>query len=292
MMMRHLLVALVLLIASASAQSICEKYFGNNGNDQAGNMTNVINQVFSALLANSATAGFFNGANPGSINFTAPANQNALATLAGHLVQFFGAAIGCTGAGFPSYTGNPNMNLVHTFQTPVDKAAYENFNQAVLNVLRQDGVVQDDLFAIAQVLDQFRTGSGNSQNQICQARDCTTSPYTVLVGATTPGSSQNFFNPPYYTVPKGNTVNWILNNAVHTVTQAQGTSVAQRCAEASKGFNHKFSSSNKSFTHVVSSDQGTFVPYYCMFHCSAPSGEIMYAELEVVAPRTDSVASI
>jgi plastocyanin len=275
-----------LMCACTAQQTICSKYFGNDGSYQTGNMTAVIGQVFGALLGDKYTAPYFNGKNPGSINFTNPQNANALATLASHLVQFFGAAIGCNAPGFPSYSGNPNMMLVHTFQKSVDKAAYEHFNQQVINVLRQDGVVQDDLFAIAQVLDQFRTGNGNSANQICQSSDCTTSPYTVEVGATTAGSTQTFFNPPFYTVPSGNQVEWVLTNSAHTVTQAEGTSVSNRCSQEKKGFDFKLSKAGATAKQTFKEKEGTQVPYYCMYHCSEPSGETMYAQVNVVAATT------
>lgn len=73
-------------------------------------MNTIVTAVVNDELASPAIKVFFNGTAPrGSIDFTT--NKPQFDRLAGGLVAFFGAAIGCKDPAFPKYTGNPDMKV-------------------------------------------------------------------------------------------------------------------------------------------------------------------------------------
>jgi len=119
------------------------------------------------------------------------------------LIAFFGNALGCLDPAFvTAYPISEVVSDLHQFHgqfaVAVTKAAYEYFNQAVINQLQGLGVTGDDLFAVSKVLDGFRstqTGAA-STDVICQASDCLTPPFGVQV-------NDNFFSPGYLTLPSG-----------------------------------------------------------------------------------------
>lgn len=115
------------------------------------------------------------------------------------------------------------MTAVHSsFTTPINKAAYETFNSIIIDFLYLAGVTTDDQIAVATALDGFRARAttGPNNNQVCQATDCEMSPYSINVG-------NNYFSPPYISVPNGFQVTFIRTTVPnsHTVTSASNTSI-------------------------------------------------------------------
>ena len=105
------------------------------GTDNAVNEAALINATVQyavpKLYTDPATAAWFNGTNNG-IDFGNPANSAALNNLVNHLIGFFGFALGCTAPGFSDAypVTTPDMTGVHSgFRVPINKAAYERFNQ-------------------------------------------------------------------------------------------------------------------------------------------------------------------
>lgn len=63
------------------------------------------------------------------------------------------------------------MTAIHTgFTRAIDKAAYETFNQIIIDFLHTAGVTVPDQIAVAQVLDGFRARAktGPNNNQVWQ----------------------------------------------------------------------------------------------------------------------------
>jgi hypothetical protein len=103
-------------------------------------------------------------------------NSGAFNVLFSHLVQFFGAsgALGCTGSGFPTYSGVSSMRLVHQNMN-ITSAIFTRFNQAVLQSALSFGVTPADGDAVAGVLASFGRQL-NSPNEICNQADCACAP--------------------------------------------------------------------------------------------------------------------
>jgi len=202
------------------------------------------------------TQNWFNGKNNG-FNFLAPQNSGALATLVNHLVAFFGSALGCMAPGYPPVV-NPNMKAIHTFPKPVNKGAYEYFNQVIVGFAYTAGMQTADIASLAQALDGFRNGGPNGTDQVCQSKDCNSSPYTVLL-------DDFFFNPPYYTVPLGGALKFFVAGvSAHTATQ--GDTLGD-CTPSSKPIIDKsFSKQNQSSTTPALSAAGNFY-FFCKYHC-------------------------
>jgi hypothetical protein len=137
---------------------LCVKYAQALGITQLQLLTAVINGTIPLLVApNAPTLKYFNGIVPaGSLNFLAPINSGALTTLFNHLVQFFGAGLGCTDPTFPSYQGDPNMSNVHQ-PMMIAQSDSDFFNQAVLTVVNGAGVSATDQASILSVLQSFQS---------------------------------------------------------------------------------------------------------------------------------------
>ena len=98
---------------------------------------------------------------------------------------------------------------------------------------------------------------GISNNTICQDPGCTESPYAVYV-------RDNFFLPPYLTVPPGNTVSFIpASTYEHTVT----SSPAIADCSSSSGFNIDMPGFFSPPVEVAFDTLGTF-PFKDNFYCS------------------------
>eukprot|EP01115_Flamella_aegyptia_P005576 TRINITY_DN2334_c0_g1_i1.p1 TRINITY_DN2334_c0_g1~~TRINITY_DN2334_c0_g1_i1.p1 ORF type:complete len:197 (+),score=104.37 TRINITY_DN2334_c0_g1_i1:252-842(+) len=165
----------IFAFASAQAPSICDKYSTALNVSNSDLVTLVVSQTVNAAL-NSDLKQFFDGTTPpGSTDFTS--NSAAFNTLATHLVQFFGAALGCTDGSIGAYTGNPDMKAVHA-NMPITLAYFNAFNSALLNVLTTNGVTQADANAVGAVLESTKPA-------ICNQPDCNPSATT---GAGTTGS--------------------------------------------------------------------------------------------------------
>jgi len=167
--MKAVIAIFVIFAALVSAQTtgsqpICVKYAAALNISQLTLMTNIIDGVFGALTTNgSNTLPFFNGQTPpGSINFVNNAsNLNYLANL---LIEFFGGALGCNEEGFPTYTGNPNMTVVHA-KMPITTAVFNQFVTDVISVLNSAQVSQADQTTVQNLLNSFKS-------QICNQSDC------------------------------------------------------------------------------------------------------------------------
>jgi len=164
--------------------SICNKYSlpGVTSNLQL--VTQVIGGVLTAAInpANGLLQ-FFNGTvPPGSPNFVANATANAILTA--HLIQFFGAALGCSDGTIGGYQGNP-MSVAHA-NIPINNATFEGFNGAVIAVLKGMGVSAADLASVMAVLEGARVG-------ICNQADCF-APTVATTAAVTTATKAAAFN--------------------------------------------------------------------------------------------------
>jgi len=290
--MRVTLLALLCVVAVAMAQqTICQKYGAVVGS-QATLMQDVILDVFGRIAGDSLLLPWFTGAkNKGGKDFTvAGGNQTALVN---HLIAFFGHALGCdssefTGSGAYNFgITTADMTATHAgFNSPITKAAYEAFNSHVIDSLHSFNVTNPDLLAVSQVLDGFRGLHPDkaNQNQVCQASDCLTSPYSIHAS----DSSTNYFSPSYITVPQGVALQ-IVNNGAHPHTLTQGTFVVGgACTPTSGGFNSATISPGGTYTTPVFNKTGT-INFFCNFHCpSAPVASQMVGQINVVSGTTGS----
>jgi len=147
-------------LAIVNPSTICPKYAGALEISQIKLMQAVITAVVKKELADPTILPFFNGQTPpGSTNFLT--NTAAFNNLARGLVAFFGGALGCVEAGFPQYTGNPNMKQVHQ-RMPITNAIFSDFNNNLIQALGDLGVASSDQLTVRRVLDTF--GPGNIIN--------------------------------------------------------------------------------------------------------------------------------
>jgi len=91
-------------------------------------------------------------------------NTQQQGVLAGHLVQFFGAALGCNDPTFPAYTGRSDMRVVHAI-LPIGTNEFDVFNGAVISTLAEAGVALKDQLAVMSVLNSTKPA-------ICNLPDC------------------------------------------------------------------------------------------------------------------------
>jgi len=171
--------------------SICNKYSVPGNMNNLGLVTAVINGVLAAAVnpANGLLQ-FFNGTVPaGSPNFVA--NTTAYGILQAHLIQFFGAALGCSDGTIGAYQGN-SMVIAHQ-NIPINNATFEGFNGAVIAVLKGFGVSQADLTSVMAVLEGARVG-------ICNQADCfvATSAATTTPATTTATKAAAFNLAPFF----------------------------------------------------------------------------------------------
>jgi len=140
--------------AIVKASLICPKYAGLTQQTQTMLMTGIVNRVVSKELADPTVKPFFDGTTPpGSINFLN--NTAAFGRLATNLVAFFGSALGCNEPGFPVYSGNPSMRLVH-LAMPISNQIFDNFNIGFISALTDAGVTPSDRQTVRDLLDSFR----------------------------------------------------------------------------------------------------------------------------------------
>jgi len=226
---------LLALIAAAvrsqpTTPTICEKYSARLFITEAQLMNITVSEVVAAvaLCGSCPTAGWFNGTYFSTDFLT---DDAALSQFIAHLMGFFGSALGCNSQTFTSaYSGfATNLQAVHgsgNLKRVVSKAAFEYFNEQVINVLASHGVSTEDLALVSQFLDGFRstkTGA-TATNAVCQDPDCTSSPFAIKV-------APNYFNPSYVTMPKNTIVVFSKYDlSPHIITEAaNGTG---ECTEA------------------------------------------------------------
>lgn len=171
-----------LLVGRSSAiHLLCSKYttavFGeDNADNELALLQAVVNlavlgdanlTVPGILAPEGGLAPFFDGstatANRGgdagiAVNFLDGAGDlpNALTgntgVLLNHLYQFFGALLGCSAAGFPAYTGDPDMMRVHKFMS-ITQEQNDFFITQVGKSASALGVTDEDVMDIAAALD-------------------------------------------------------------------------------------------------------------------------------------------
>jgi len=147
--------------------SFCEKYAYLKGLNDSGLVTIVVDKTVEKALA-SPLKTFFDGTTPaGSTDFTAPANAGKLTTLKKHLVEFFGAALGCSDASIPEYEG-VTLKEAHA-KMPITKEFFNAFNDAVIAVLTELGVDKGDLPPVRGVLD-------GTEPDVCTQPGCNGTP--------------------------------------------------------------------------------------------------------------------
>jgi len=102
--------------------------------------------------------------------------------LVAHLIQFFGAALGCSDGTIGTYAG-ANMTAAHNFMI-INNANFNYFNQAVLGVMRGAGVTAADLTSVLAVLETTRVS-------ICNQADCGNPTSVATSVATTAAASSS-----------------------------------------------------------------------------------------------------
>jgi len=170
----------------ASCATICNRYSG------ALNLRNydLVNTVVLGVFTNITTAGsplisFFDGS---TINFPGATKVNFIAagasqtTLVAHLIQFFGAALGCSDGTIGTYAG-ANMTASHNFMI-INNANFNYFNQAVLGVMRGAGVTAADLTSVLAVLETTRAS-------ICNQADCVLAATSVATSVATSSATSS-----------------------------------------------------------------------------------------------------
>jgi hypothetical protein len=163
-------------LVKVKKETFCEKYARQN----AGIFKNskelvgaIVDGTVGKLVGNgSLTLEYFDGTIPtGSTNFLAPQNAAALGALKDSLVNFFGAALGCSDGSIPAYTGG-DMKEVHK-NMPISGVEYDFFNAQLLSVVQSivdaaDRVFLLDLLNSAGVRGAIcNFGDGCVPNSLC-----------------------------------------------------------------------------------------------------------------------------
>jgi len=142
----------------ANCATFCDKYSQALGLTNNKLVTTVVTGVVGKITAPGVTTlKYFDGTKPqGSLNYLDPKNADDLTALVGALVQFFGAALGCTDGSITPYTG-PSMDKVHQ-PMGINAAESKFFNDQVIAVLAGAGVSAEDQATARKLL-----GSLNKQ---------------------------------------------------------------------------------------------------------------------------------
>jgi hypothetical protein len=146
--------------------SICDRY------SRLLNITNVqlvktvvVNTFMKAVDPASPIKGFFDGTTPkGSIDFTTNTAQQT--RLVNDLVAFFGqdGILTCTDPGFPKYNNTSTLKQIHSAM-PIGTKEFTTFNDALIQVLKEAGVADNDRTAVRAILD-------STKSEICNQPDC------------------------------------------------------------------------------------------------------------------------
>jgi len=130
--------------------TICNKYSSALTVTNLQLITIVVNDTFNVILtAGHPLRGFFDGRIAPNIDFTA--SPTLFTNLFNHLVQFFGAALGCGDPTFPAYAGRTDLHAVHA-NMPIGDFEFNLFNSVILGVLTRRGVQAPDVAAVGSVL--------------------------------------------------------------------------------------------------------------------------------------------
>lgn len=126
------------------------------------------------------------GAVPLMMNKPANGTSSMQYKLLTHLYQYFGALLGCSATGFPSYQGFGSQASVHRFMD-LDAAEVGYFIQNVGLAAASFGVTEDDITVVATALSTIFNvkcappttvipAQGAQLQSICQADDCALAP--------------------------------------------------------------------------------------------------------------------
>jgi len=245
--MLKVILLIAILIACAFAQSfpqcgpdsattgICCRFTSTvdpANNNQTLMMTTLITNAVVAVVNDPIAAPWFNGTNdPQCFSCNLAASQTQILLL--HLIQFFGAAMGCNATG--SYQGVQNLGTIHTagngfVNVSVNKAAFEHFNFQVIRAIQtllksgtsntaQQATLFADVQVLSSVLDAFRKSPGfGSNGVVCNAADCVTPPYSLWAT----GQGGVFaFSPTYLSIPINFNLQFVLGSG-HTFNQVTG----------------------------------------------------------------------
>jgi len=147
--------------------TICNRYSGALGVSNYGLVSTVVSGVFANVSsAGSPLLHFFDGTTvnfPGNMMIDFRVAGTSQTTLVAHLIQFFGAALGCDDGTIGTYAG-ATMSASHSFMT-INNANFNYFNQVVLGVMGGAGVTPADQTAVLGVLETTRVS-------ICNQADC------------------------------------------------------------------------------------------------------------------------
>jgi len=188
--MKAILLLTIFAIA-ANAVTICDKYANASVPGAQNSLVSaVVGATFTAVTADGTpTKSSFDGSVCNSVNFIG----NAMATqeLAADLVAFFGqdGVLGCSDPTFPNYNGNPSMAEVHR-KFPINLAAFNFFNNALLGVLNANGVTVADQNAVNAILQ-------TTAPAICNQPDCPSFAGTtgIVTGCGTTSGAMTTFAP-------------------------------------------------------------------------------------------------
>jgi len=148
------------------ASTFCEKYAAALGVDEPGLMDAAMTQIIGDLAADTTVGPFFKAQEPCcQTDFTNPTNFNALKA---KLIAFFGPALGCNDMGFPAYTGNKDMAIVHKAM-PIGIDEFNAFVASVKKSLITKGVSATDAAGVAAFIDTTFKPS------VCNSVGCRTS---------------------------------------------------------------------------------------------------------------------
>jgi len=227
------LLAIVFFSAPVKAQAgsignFCSFYSKALGVNNSVLITTVVNATILQYIANGPLLAFFDGAANNSYNhFSFLGNATAFQNLFLHLVQFFGQVLNCTDGSIGAYSGR-TMPQAHV-GLAIGYANFALFNQYVLNVLANNGVVASDLTLVAKLLNSLNT-------QICYNADCQTicnkysiqgvTNNTALISSVVIGTFTAAINSPILLPFFNGSINYVGVQNYLTNTTAQGILVA------------------------------------------------------------------
>ncbi|KAJ3037418.1 hypothetical protein HDV00_001725 [Rhizophlyctis rosea] len=123
---------------------------------------------------NPAMVNFLDGGGADPLKIPQAANSNATSSnqfnLLNHLYQGFGALLGCTGSGFPSYQGRLSMYETHKFMN-ISKAENDYFISQVALAASAYGVTDADLAPVGSLLNTAFNNNCNTTSPLVPGSD-------------------------------------------------------------------------------------------------------------------------
>lgn len=153
--MKTILLLLIVALAVTNGQTFCEKYSTLLMVNNSALVSIVVDDTIGAVVNTSnGIAKYFNGGVSTGIDYTNPANSAQLTALRTGLIQFFGGALGCSDGSIAPYTVK-DITPFHTHLN-IGFLDYFKFNNLLLNVMLNRGVIAADVAVVAGVLDTLR----------------------------------------------------------------------------------------------------------------------------------------